>query len=288
MSATTTVPTTATMGTLRFRGHDVRYRREGSGPPMVFLHNGGTSHRIWEPLLERYRADHDVIAVDFLGFGASDRPDVEYSLDLYAELLDALIDELGLDDVTLVGNCMGAATVLREAAQRPERVRAVVAINVLTDATADRGVLRPLLALARRSERASRALAAVVGRLPAPKPVARALARRTYFSRPERVDPELIDHLGEANRDRDQARVLMSLGRRIDSFAAQPRPAGAPPLCVIWGAENRVLPEGDSRALRTLLAPEREVVISDGGHLVMLERPEAVAEAIDGFLSAVA
>ena len=46
------------MSTFRFRGHDVYYRREGSGPPMVFLHNGGTSHRIWEPLLERYRADH--------------------------------------------------------------------------------------------------------------------------------------------------------------------------------------------------------------------------------------
>jgi pimeloyl-ACP methyl ester carboxylesterase len=273
------------MSTFRFRGHDVYYRREGSGPPMVFLHNGGTSHRIWEPLLERYRADHDVIAVDMLGFGRSAHPDIEYSLDLYAEMLDALIEELGLEDVTLVGNCMGGATVLREAAARPERVRAVVAINVLTDHTADRGVLRPLLTLARRSARASRALGTLAGRLPMPRPVARAAARHTYLARPERVDPELIAHLGEANRDPDQARVLLSLGRQIDSFAPRPRAADAPPLCLVWGADNRVLPARDSDALRQLLAPERDEVIDDGGHLVMLDRPDAVAAVIDDFLA---
>src|SRR5271156_6186775 len=100
---------TEQMSTFTFRGHQVFYRREGAGAPMVFLHNGGTSHRTWEPLIERYAADHDVIAPDMLGFGRSEHPKIEYSLDLYVDMLGALLDELGLGNVTLVGNCMGAA-----------------------------------------------------------------------------------------------------------------------------------------------------------------------------------
>lgn len=80
---------------------------------MVFLHNGGTSHRTWEPLIERYAVDHDVIAPDMLGFGRSGHPRIDYSLDLYVEMLGALLGELDLGEVTLVGNRMGAATVLR-------------------------------------------------------------------------------------------------------------------------------------------------------------------------------
>ena len=84
------------MSTFTFRGHEVFYRREGAGAPMIFLHNGGTSHRTWEPLVERYAADHDVIAPDMLGFGRSEHPKIEYSLDLYVDMLGALLDELGL------------------------------------------------------------------------------------------------------------------------------------------------------------------------------------------------
>jgi pimeloyl-ACP methyl ester carboxylesterase len=78
------------MSTFTFRGHEVYYRREGTGPSMVFLHNGGTSHRTWEPLIERYAADHDVVAPDMIGFGRSGRPNIDYSLDLYVEMLGAM------------------------------------------------------------------------------------------------------------------------------------------------------------------------------------------------------
>jgi len=75
------------MSTFTFRGHEVFYQREGTGTPMVFLHNGGTSHRTWEPLIERYAADYDVVAPDMLGFGRSGRPKIDYSLDLHVEML---------------------------------------------------------------------------------------------------------------------------------------------------------------------------------------------------------
>jgi pimeloyl-ACP methyl ester carboxylesterase len=133
-----------TMRSFSYQGHEVFYRREGSGSPIVFLHNGGTSHRIWEPLLEHYAREYDVIAMDMLGFGRSARPCVDYTLDLYVA---QLADELELEQVTLVGNCMGAATALTYAAQCLERAQTVIAVNVLTDHTVARGNLRPLLSI---------------------------------------------------------------------------------------------------------------------------------------------
>jgi pimeloyl-ACP methyl ester carboxylesterase len=273
------------MSNFMFRGYEVFYRREGAGAPMVFLHNGGTSHRTWEPLIERYAADHDVIAPDMLGFGRSGRPTSEYSLDLYVEMLGALLDELDLGRVTLVGNCMGAATVLRYAAQHPGRVQAVVAVNVLTDRTAAGGVLRPLLWISRRSRRAAHALATLSARIPTPRPIAAASARKMLFTEPARVSPELLDHLRDANRDPDQTRVLLSLAEHVESFAGLERKPEGVPVCVIWGKDNKVLKAGDGARFCAALQPDREVVIPDAGHLVVLERPGEVAAAIDAFLA---
>lgn len=273
------------MSTFRFQGHEIFYRREGAGTPLVFLHNGGTSHRIWEPLLERYAPDHDVIAMDMLGFGRSARPDIGYSLDVYVAQLEALLDELELDKVTLVGNCMGSATALRYAIQRPERVNAVVAVNVLTDRTSATGDLRPLLWLTKRHRRAARWLAALSARVPTVKPIAAAVVRRRLLSEPKRVSPELLHHLREAIRDRDEMRVLVSIAENIASFAAPERKPDGIPVCVIWGEDNKELPAAGGARFCAAFRPDREVIVPRSGHLAMLERPDEVVAAIDGFLA---
>jgi pimeloyl-ACP methyl ester carboxylesterase len=273
------------MSTFMFRGYEVFYRREGTGAPIVFLHNGGTSHRTWEPLIERYAAGYDVIAPDMLGFGRSERPKIDYSLDLYVEMLDALLDELDLGRVTLVGNCMGAATGLRYAAQHPKRVQTVVAVNVLTDRTAAGGALRPLLWISRHSRRAAQALAALSARIPIPRAIAAASTRKMLFTEPDRVSPELLDHLRDTNRDPDQMWVLLSLAEHAASFAGQERKPDGVPVFVIWGKDNKVLKASDGAAFCAGLQPDREVVVPDAGHLVILERPEEVAAAIDAFLA---
>jgi pimeloyl-ACP methyl ester carboxylesterase len=250
---------------------------------MVFLHNGGTSHRIWEPLLERYARDHDVIAMDMLGFGASDRPHVAYSLDLYVAQLHALLDELGRHEVTLVGNCMGSATVLRYAVEHPSRINAVVAVNVLTDQTIAGGDMRPLLWLAGRHRHAARWLVAFSERVPTLKPIAAVFVRTSLLSEPKRVRPELRRYLREAIRDRDQLRVLLNIGENIASFTTPKRKPGGVPVCIIWGQDNKELPVADGMRFCAALAPERQVVIPRGGHLVMLERPDEIAAAIDAF-----
>lgn len=272
-----------TMRSFSYQRHEVSYRREGRGSPIVFLHNGGTSHRIWEPLLERYARDHDVIAMDMLGFGRSARPRVNYTLDLYVSQLAALLDEL--ERVTLVGNCMGAATVLTYATQRPERTQTVIAVNVLTDHTVARGNLRPLLWITRRSHRTAAVLGWLGAHLRTPKLIAAASVRTMLLVEPERVSRELRDHLRDASRDPDQPRVMLSIIEHIGSFAGVEHNHVPVPVCVIWGADNGVLPARDGAQFCSALHPDCEVVVPHSGHLAMLERPAEVAHAIDGFLA---
>ena len=295
------------MDSFRFEGHDISYLRAGSGEPIVFLHNGGTTHRVWTPQIEYFAATHDVIAPDMLGYGASAKPRVDYTLGLYVRMLSALIEHLDLRAVTLVGNCIGAATALRYAAGAPERVKQVVAINILTPDTVARGALGPFVGLARRSALAAKLL----GRLPVPAAISGRVFQRTHFADPARVDPAILADLRGRYRDRAQNRVLMSLAANMRSFtAADPvadvnadvnadadtdadtdtdtnakakaKANAKVPVLTVWAASNRILPLSAGRRLGPASQP---TAIVPGGHLAMLEQPEAVIAAIESMLA---
>lgn len=138
------------METFAYEDLAIRYVRAGAGAPIVMLHNGGTSHAIWNdvlPLLEGF----EVFALDLLGFGESSKPERGYALERHVAILEAFIEAQSLAPVYLVGNCMGSATNLAYAMQRPDTVRAMVLINTLTAATFARGLYGPIYSLPRRA-----------------------------------------------------------------------------------------------------------------------------------------
>ncbi len=131
------------MSTDDFRGYKVWYRASGSGEPMLFLHNGGNDHRIWDRQVEHFSKSHRVIVVDHMGHGQSDCPSIDYTLLLYTEEVAALVDGLHLAPVTLVGHCIGGAMALSYTIGHPENVRALVLFNVATEDTLCAGPLPP-------------------------------------------------------------------------------------------------------------------------------------------------
>jgi non-heme chloroperoxidase len=97
----------------------------GSGYPVVLLHGGAQTHRVWDhqaaALIGRYRS----LALDLRGCGSSDKPPSGYSVDVFAGDVAALVEALGLEPPTLVGHGLGSHVALRLAATRPELVRAL-------------------------------------------------------------------------------------------------------------------------------------------------------------------
>lgn len=275
------------LGTFDFRGHRVAYERVGSGAPIVFLHNGGTSRRIWEAQMQHFAPSHCLYAMDLLGYGDSAKPDVEYCLALYVSLLAEFVQRLGPEPVTLVGNCMGSAMALAFAARFPERVRALVLFNTLTERTVSAGSFGGLYRLSIRSRLAGVLLRRLAPRLRIPR-AARAGAIRGLLGRAgKRAGVHHDPALQSLYESRDQLRVLNSLARNLGTYGELDGLSRADirvPICSIWGMENKVLPAAAGRELCARLSPDRAEWLEDCGHLPMIEQPGKVNPIISRFL----
>lgn len=266
------------MEIFEFEDVTIRYLRAGSGAPVVLLHNGGTSHVIWEDILGVLDG-FELFALDLFGFGASSKPQSGYELGRYVAMLDAFVDAHQLAPTFLVGNCMGSAISLAWAMERPDAVRAMVLINTLTHATFAGGLYAPMSVLPRRAPALSSALSKVAlgsrfGRLGVRTQLGR-------YGRERGVDarPELSACYAHASQSHALLQVLADIPNYayLDNFEP---PADFPPICTIWGEENRVLRAQKGRVLMQTLRPVRQEWLEGCGHLPMLERPEQVARII--------
>ena len=88
-------------------GSRMHYVDEGSGDPIVFLHGNPTPSYLWRNIIPYATPHGRAIAVDLIGMGRSDKPNLEYRFFDHADYLDAFIEALDLERVVLVGNSMG-------------------------------------------------------------------------------------------------------------------------------------------------------------------------------------
>lgn len=276
------------MQVFEYQGLKVHYRRQGQGRPVVFLHNGGTSHAIWEPVLARLGAGIEAFALDLPGFGASDSPVASWGLADYTDLLEAFIEAHGLAPAGLVGNCMGSAMALALARRRPDCVAGLVLVNPLTTATFAGGWLGPALWLRQRAPTLSRRLRRGLDGLALPAPLARQAVAFQLGRVGRRLGLQREPALAACYARDAQARALLAVLEDVPNYAElDALAAGAlrVSVCTVWGLQNRVLSAAAGRRLNARLRPAREEWLEGCGHLAMLEKPEAVARVVREFLA---
>ena len=93
-------------------GHRLWCTRVGAtqdvgNPPLLVLHGFPTCSFDWVPVLGELSARRDVVLLDFLGFGLSDKPDLRYGLRAYADGVEAVVAHFGIDHVDLLTHDMG-------------------------------------------------------------------------------------------------------------------------------------------------------------------------------------
>ncbi|MBX3184988.1 MAG: alpha/beta hydrolase [Polyangiaceae bacterium] len=268
-------------------GEKVAFVRAGEGPPLVFLHNGGTSHSIWLPVIEQLRSEFTCVAIDLLGYGASSHPEGGATMDLHVEVLAQLLRQLSLRDPVLIGNCMGSAISLTFTARHPGAARALVLVNPLTRRTLSAGRLAPFVKFRAALPGAAARVYGAASKLRLPSWTARPVLATQLGKSGRRQGLQAHAPLVACHASNGQLGSLLSVLDDLDAYGSLDdfeRPEGHPPTLLLWGEENQVLPPRAIERLARALKPEVKAGIPGAGHLVMLEEPSLVAASIRRFV----
>jgi len=108
------------------------YSISGStGPYLIFIHGVGLNGEIWSPQIEYFSQNHRVVTYDFLGHGLSASPSKTPQLEDYVEQLNALVQSINISSFALIGHSMGALISLAYSLKYPNKINAVVPLNIV-------------------------------------------------------------------------------------------------------------------------------------------------------------
>jgi haloalkane dehalogenase len=273
-------------GSTRVGEASVHWRREGSGPPLVFLHGFPLSGQTWDKVILHLRDRFTCYTPDLIGLGQSHSAAADdYSSPGQARAFLGTLSALGVGPYALVGNDTGG-WIARELALIDERVSRLVLTN--TEIPFHRPPWIPMY----------QALAHVPG--------APALIRQLLRSRAFRRSPLVfggcfhdLTHLDGEFHERFVEPLLVSDARldgamqflrrmkfaRLDRFRELHRQLAMPTL-FIWGANDPTFPEARARGM----VPQFPNVagfhpVTNAKLFFYEEHPQEVARLIDGFVS---
>jgi len=113
------------------KGSKIHYIDEGEGKPMLFLHGNPTSSYIWRNIIPHLSKDVRCIAPDLLGFGKSDKPDLDYGFSDVYEYLEAFIKELNLQDITIVVQDWGSGLGFHYANTHRDNIKGIAFMEAM-------------------------------------------------------------------------------------------------------------------------------------------------------------
>ena len=269
-----TPPTATTRGVydpamkIAWSGNAVEIRELGSGPAVVLLHGYPLDGAMWSGvarlLSERFR----VLKPDLPGRGATP-PAPAGGIDAYADFVEAILAELPSVG-GVAGFSMGGYVALALARRRPPNLGALALVDTRAGADTDAGRAARDEAIVVAREKGVEAIAeTMLGKLLS----AAALANRDTVERVRRI---MLRQPSET-----VAADLAAMRDRRDStaFLGEIRV----PTRILVGAEDAISPPDESRAMADAIPGADCVVIPGAGHLTPVERPRAVATALDEF-----
>ncbi|WAJ42752.1 alpha/beta hydrolase [Mycobacterium sp. Aquia_216] len=263
------------MPTIQTRAGRVSYTESGSGPTILLLHATLHDARDFDPIRATLDRRYRTIAVDWPGHGDSDPVDssVEPGAPLFADVLEDVVDGLGLTSAVLIGNSVGGFAAARLAINRPEGVAGLVLVNS--------GGFIPLGPL-------TRAFCRVVG---SPAFVRRGAPRfiRGYMKARTDSDREIIARAIVAVRTPEGARTLTGLWRSFATPEHDLRSRATEltaPTLIVWGKKDIAIPVRAARATHDAIRGSRLEVLSTG-HVVFSSDPAGFLAIVEPFLESV-
>ncbi len=258
----------------------IRYRDEGHGDPIVFVHGLLVDGRLWRDVAPRLAADFRVITPDW-PLGSQELPldpGADTSPPALARLIAEFLEALDLRDVTLVGNDTGGALCQIVIAEHPQRVGRLVLTPCDAYEHFPPPAFKPLAAVARIPGGVSVILATMRPAFARRLPIAYGWLMKRFddalaqsWIEPARRNP-LVRRQATNTMAGFDKRHTLAAARRFKDFDR--------PVLIAWAADDRFFKRGDAERLARDFPDARLELIEDSYTFVSLDQPERTAELI--------
>jgi pimeloyl-ACP methyl ester carboxylesterase len=250
------------VGNIFFHAHEGI--KAGRRPPLILLHGAGGSHLYWPPQVRRLPG-YCVYAVDLPGHGKSNGSG-QQSIQPYCDAVIQWLREIGLHSVIIVGHSMGGAIALTIALEHPENVLGLALLGTGAYFQIDASLLEQISA--------TTTFLIAAGRL-----VELSFSSQSPQELKSQAYSRLTNTRGSVLQGDLHACTTFDVRERISTIQQ--------PTLVIVGEEDRLAPLRHAHFLHSSIPNSQMMIVPAAGHMVMLEQPQTVAEALAAFASQV-
>ena len=266
---------------VKISGVNVHFVETGKGPPILFLHGLGGSWRDWSANLPAFASNYRAMAMDFPGFGESDKPEVRYSIEWLTDGVERFLQQQECDRLNLVGHSMGGLVALNLASRPKSRVKKLV----ITDA----------VRISDKSEFLAYAMSKKIMGADTEWEFVESFLKDQFRSMAddliEKQKPQTARDLFESLKVPIIGKPLLPMTPEVQMIASifdfdiRPKLASIQqPTLILWGAKDSIASPQDASFLQTKIHASTLIVFPDSGHSPMMEHPSLFNQELGKFL----
>jgi triacylglycerol lipase len=259
-------------------GQKIAYYDVGSGPAIVLVHGFGSEARFdWGNVLLPLAQHHRVIAMDQIGFGASDKPFIDYSIQTYADFLGEFLRTLNVQEFTLAGESLGGW------------ISALYTIEALSpDNSGTEGLPKPRrLVLSDAAGMTAEHMTEQSMPIPIAGTLADAHGVAIVFHDKSRVTEGFVREAWEMKMKANDGFTERSIwtSKKLSAEVVKDRIGSITvPTLVVWGGNDELVPLEQGRAYAAGIPGARLVIVPKCGHGPAIEKSKEFLDAVIPFI----
>jgi len=264
--------------TVNARGYKIAYHRQGAGEVILLVHGITTYSFIWRNLINSLSEYYDVVTIDLIGCGDSDKPlDISYSLEQHAKILYEFITILDIKKFHFIGHDVGGGIGQIFAVNYPEKLQSLVMINSVAY---DFWPVQPIITMRTPIIRQLAMATLDIGAF-------KLIVNRGVYHK-KRVSQELMNFFWKPMKTKEGRKAFLHFAKCLNNKdlmnIADDLKTLPMPVLIVRGDADIYLSSSICEKLHDEIQKSTLIRIPTGGHFMQEDEPELIVDHIKTFL----